>query len=565
MNDTQGAQDEGILAYRAEDLSPQEIVAWTVLTDRERSFIHKLKSPGQRLLTGPRGCGKSTYLRYAYFECLQEQNIFPVYVNYSKSISLEPELTKSSAALATFRQWILANIIVGIETTFRELGTDSEPLGAHTNLHEARALVEAVEQRRAATDAHTDLTVTDTLEALDHALSLTGRSRAVLLLDDAAHAFSADQQREFFEVFASLRSRSVSAKAAVYPGITTYTSKFHVGHDAQVIDVWMDVDDASFLPMMKDVAQKRLTEDQLTELARRDGLLEYLALASFGLPRAFINMLSKTLEDFSAISTALTSSVQVAGGAIKESVESAEKIFMSLENKLPRYKNFVALGNELLAATVAAIKEYNDGRSESDPRTMLCLYRLDLSPEIERILGFLEYAGLARRGHPIRMGDDRYEVITVHYGVLIKEGALNLGRNPKLSNAISTLEKRVANVWTRRRVESLLGADYRDRCRLNLEPCPACDTPREVAEARFCFNCGTRLEEASVFQELLGAPVNRLAVGDALIRRISEDNRFTEVKDILMDEEQQELLKIKYIGPVRASKIYAAAEEFVYE
>jgi hypothetical protein len=54
-------------------------------------------------------------------------------------------------------------------------------------------------------------------------------------MDDAAHAFSQKQQGEFFEVFRELRSRRVACKAAVYPGVTSYSPNMQVGHEAELL------------------------------------------------------------------------------------------------------------------------------------------------------------------------------------------------------------------------------------------------------------------------------------------------------------------------------------------
>ena len=64
---------------------------------------------------------------------------------------------------------------------------------------------------------------TELLALIETWTEAMGRSRAVLLMDDAAHAFMQQQQREFFEVFRALRSRTVACKAAIYPGVTSYS------------------------------------------------------------------------------------------------------------------------------------------------------------------------------------------------------------------------------------------------------------------------------------------------------------------------------------------------------
>jgi hypothetical protein len=390
------------------------------------------------------------------------------------------------------------------------------------------------------------------------------RKRVVLLLDDAAHAFSPEQQREFFEVFAALKSRVVSAKAAVYPGVTSYTPRFHVGHDAQLVDVWLRPDDAYYLEMMREVAQRRLSGAEFEKLSRREGVLDYLALASFGLPRTFVLLLSQVLE--ASEERGLASSKALSDAAINDAAESAVKVFESLQEKLPRYKYFVAVGRELVDGGIEAIREYNERRREAEvPRATTVLLQRPLAGEIVRILGFLEYAGLVRRNPPVSMDPESYEVLIPHYALLLSRNALALGRNPSVAAATEALAQRDPHARVRRQVESLLDRDYLSRCRLNLASCPRCGTERENAEARFCFNCGARLEEASLYDELLSVPVEKLPLTDAMLRRISEHSDIRQVKDLLMDEERQALLKIPYVGPVRATLIRGLAEALVYE
>lgn len=551
------------LGYRAEDLSPEELRAWTVLSERERSVLTKLESSGQRLLIGPRGSGKSTYLRLAYFEALSGTTTLPVYVNYSRSISLEPEFRRNPGALALFRQWLLSQILAGIGALVRELDFHLPEEDAEA-VSKAAGVVNAVERQRVADVPDTEFAIGTTIDLLERLASTSGRKRVVLLLDDAAHAFSSEQQREFFEVFAALKSRYVSAKAAVYPGVTNYTPRFHVGHDAQLVDVWLKPDDAAYLEMMRQIALRRLGEEAYATLSRREGVIDYLALASFGLPRTFIVMLNQVLE--SDESAQLTSSTRLSDAAVSDAAEAAEKVFDSLQDKLPRYKNFVEVGHDLVAGSVAAIRDYNERRGEADASRAASIYlQAPFPPEVDRIVGFLEYAGLVRRSAPVSMGPEKYNVVVPHYAVLLRDNALGLGRNPSVVQSVEKLSHRDPAARVRRQLESVLGSKYLLRCRLDLASCPVCGFARENPEARFCFNCGARLEEASLYDELLSVPIDKLPLSEAILRRISEHSDLKKIKDVLMDEERQALLKIPYIGPVRATNIRGLAEEFIYE
>jgi predicted AAA+ superfamily ATPase len=79
-----------VFEERAEHLDRDELLQWTAETPRDRELMKKLKGSGAKLLSGPRGSGKSTLLRKAYFELLDEGHTLPAYINFARSLSLEP-------------------------------------------------------------------------------------------------------------------------------------------------------------------------------------------------------------------------------------------------------------------------------------------------------------------------------------------------------------------------------------------------------------------------------------------------------------------------------------------
>ena len=236
MTDTPLEFDEldGIFEERAEHLSEHDLAAWTTLTPHDETIIQKLMGPGAKLLTGPRGSGKSTLLRIAYFRQLKDRTNLPAYVNYAKSLALEPMFHRQSNAIELFRQWLLAKIVVGLDETVDTLAIDktSEFTKAAQT---AKILIRSLSIGDTNIN-HARLAPSDVVEHIEEILNTAQLRRCVLLLDDAAHAFSPEQQREFFEVFRELRSRHVSPKAAVYPGITSYSPFFHVGHEAETLE-----------------------------------------------------------------------------------------------------------------------------------------------------------------------------------------------------------------------------------------------------------------------------------------------------------------------------------------
>jgi hypothetical protein len=80
--------------------------------------------------------------------------------------------------------------------------------------------------------------------------------RVVLLVDEAAHVFIPEQQRQFFTLMRDLRSPHLSVKAAVYPGATAFGEVFQPGHDATVISVDRNVTDHTYATAMREIVIK---------------------------------------------------------------------------------------------------------------------------------------------------------------------------------------------------------------------------------------------------------------------------------------------------------------------
>ncbi|BCJ61611.1 hypothetical protein [Micromonospora endophytica] len=549
-----------VFEERAEYLSEEDLRAWTQRTPRDSEILSRLIGPGPKLLTGPRGSGKSTYLRLAYFKMLEEGQVLPIYVNYGKSLALEPLFHQKANALALFRQWVLAKIIAGVPRFAREslAGTPFDQTREIANRQ-----IRSLEAGQAPNSLEFSLSPSELVDSLEEWAAAAGRRRVVLLLDDAAHAFSSDQQREFFGIYRDLRSRYVAPKAAVYPGVTTYTPTFHIGHDAEMVEAWMRPDDDEYLPVMRGIAERRLPEAMRKRLEGREELLDLLALASFGLPRGFILMLSSLLGVEEAASPRITRSR--ADAAISEYASNTRDVFKALAVKLPRFKNFVELGMQLQSSMIASLQRYNRGRAAEPVRATIVAIGEPVEEELKRILALLEYAGIIRRMGSVSRGEQgSFERYWVHHALLLSENGLALGRNPSTASALRALTGRNAQLYPRTKGAQLLGPDFRERCTLDLPPCGACGEPRLSAEARYCMKCGSRLTEASIYKELLSATIDALPITPNKIDSILVGTNLRTVQDILLDDEATQLRSVPYIGPVWAERIRRAAEEFVY-
>lgn len=545
-----------VFEERAENLSEQELVTWTVLSDAEKQIIGKLTGPGAKLVSGPRGSGKSTLLKFAFFELLKSKAALPVYVNFSKALALEPLFHSHANATRWFRQWVLAKVIVGIRESCSKWniqpGTDVETVS-----DSARNFIADLEAGKPPINS-LDLTPSGVSDLVRSIAAQCNVARTVLLLDDAAHAFSIKQQREFFEVFRELRSREISAKAAIYPGVTSFSPSFQIGHEAEVIQAWIRADSDNYLTSMQQIAAKRFPELSTKFGSNYEEIIDVLAIASFGLPRGFVNMISEVADSLElkiplrkAISEAISSN---ADGVVTQ--------FKNIADKLPRFANYVDLGLSLEAKGRESIREFNRGKLLTRKTATLGLAE-PWDPELDRVLRFMEYAGLLRKIEDLSKGvKGNYQRYVLHYARVISTNALFLGKSYKQSEIVVALRKPTAHALVKTKPETLLGKNYSARCTLALPPCPACGTARMTEDQKFCMSCGNELRSASVYLELLKAPVTKLPIPAKKMTALTS-NGFNSVGQLLSDENHNFRRPGSGIGPFWARRILNVAEEFV--
>lgn len=559
MPPTDEMEITSVFEERAEYLSATDLEQWTVISPQDAQILSKLKGPGAKLLSGPRGCGKSSYLRRAYFEMLSDGKILPVYINFSRSLALEPIFHSRADASAIFRQWVIAKIIVGTICAIEENGAVSVELRC---IHdESLDAIHALERGDDPASTWNRWAASQLLAFIVSTSESYGFKRTNLLMDDAAHAFSAEQQREFFEIFRELRSRNVACKAAVYPGITSYSPNFHVGHEAEIVDVWHDPDSEGYLQMMRELVHKRLPAHLSKPLTSNPALIDYLALAAAGLPRGFLVMVSSVLNvDSQSVASVKRKD---ADSAVATNSQSITRLFLSLSKKLPRYSNFVALGQELVIKMSELLRTFNANRPRTKKAVVVAI-NSPIDQELGRILSLLEYAGVVRDVGTVSRGvKGVFQRYRLHYSIVLDDNCLNLGQERSLEHIVSSLKARDAHAFARGRGTTLLGEDYQSRCVLDLAPCPKCAAPRLSDDARFCMRCGTQLVDTSVYQQLLATDIDELPLTDRRVQSILNNSSIKTIQDILVDDESKQIRGVPGVGPIWASRIRTLAEEFV--
>lgn len=554
---------EQVFVEQAEYLQDESFKQWNAEHPEEARIVRKLTQGGAKLISGPRGCGKTTLMLKAFHGMINNEDAaFPVYVNFKRALRIEPIYKEGTDGTYWFNQWIIFKIYTGIYETLDKLG---KKVDMSISRGEAGRIAATLEMSRAAGASSQSVTIERLTEDLSRIYEKVGRTRAVLLLDDAAHAFSSDQQRDFFDFFRQVKTQTISPKAAVYPGVTAYSSSFHVGHDAEQINAWLRPDHEKYLDFMRDLVRSRFPEEIYQSIAATD-YLDLMSFASFGVPRALLNMLQELAieNDGELIRISLTRSDVLR--AIKLHYGNTRKLFSSLSAKIPVYKAFIETGDDILRGAISLIKEYNKDKNVNQQSVSIAISTEELSPEINKIFEFFQYAGLCLPKEDLvsRGVKGRFQIYTMHYAGIVDSNAFFSAKAINVLDYVAAFKHRNAHEFTRTKADSLLAGRRPDAAfALSLPPCAVCNTPRPFAEAAFCSRCGSALTTPSTYNALINAGIEQLPLTPNRIQKIKSQSSIRKIKDILLDSEHRELLKVDRVGKFWAARIVSLAEEFV--
>ncbi len=554
-----------IFTEQAEYLSVKAFTDWSTSVHNEPIIIRKLSQSGAKLITGPRGCGKTTLLLKVYNNLLQnsDSSTLPIYVNFKSSLKLEPLYKTNPNAAFWFNQWLLFKVFQGVYSSIVALEiniSDAKPL-----LNSVEKAINNLELGKVDTSDQTSTNITELIDMINSYLEKINKSRCVILLDDAGHAFSSEQQHDFFEFFREIKTKTISPKAAVYPGVTSYSSSFHIGHDAEEIDVWIKPDSAGYLSFMHSLLKTRLGNEAYVQLSSNISLLNTICFAAYGIPRALLNMVAEFNEESGedgSLNLKLTSKGVLA--AVKNNYNNTYSIFDTLRIKLPMYSNFIATGSNVYENCLRIIKEFNKQNTALKQSSIIAIKR-PISSEMNKVIGFFQYAGLvSSQGISNRGGKGVYELYEMHYSAIIDRNAFFSSRGINFENYCEAFENRPNHHYPRHTESGILQAvDTSKMFALALPPCPICNTPRLSEESKFCANCGAKLKDISIFESIVSQGIENLPITQNRSQSIKTNSKISTIKDILMDTDNRQLFKVPQIGPYWANRIKMYAEEFI--
>lgn len=527
--------------FRTEDIRPDEVLEYFVETTKDRQVVDALKNRNPVVLIGSRGVGKSFLLRVAQKELsdnFEAERVFPVYISFVRSSLLY------SSDPDQFKNWMLARICSGI---IRGL-TKSGLLGGmprSINLLAGNSVTAALEETNVEKiasayeaswknpekliDSESLPTIDDFKEALEDLSEELNISRFALLLDEAAHIFLPEQQRQFFTLFRDLRSHCVTCNAAVYPGVTTFGDTFQPVHDATMLTIDRDILSDDYIDNMREIVQKQSDSTTLANIIQHGKNFATLAYAASGNPR----LLLKTIAKCPKISA------QQVNETLREFYRSeiwSEHSMLS--EKYLGHKTLIDWGREFIESRVLPdIKAKNDQYLPSEKATSAFFWIHRDAPElIKESLRVLAYTGIVTE-HAVGIKATRAEIGTRY--------AVNLGCLFALESSPTTLSFEIAKELTPKRMTEY-GSNHPAYKSL-IDQAPL------INDNSITLALNLQLNKPAMVLDLTPWQLNKLSeLGLDTVRNV-------------LDASEEKLKEANYVGDIRARRMRNAAIAAVLE
>ncbi|MFJ7997318.1 hypothetical protein ACIQ7D_09235 [Streptomyces sp. NPDC096310] len=383
------------LHFRTEDLTLEDVGKYFVETDFDRQTINVLKGKKTVILQGARGVGKSFLLKVAQKESDEQfanSKVLAVYVTFNKAGLLQ---TSDSER---FKHWMLAKICNKIIREARRKGVLQSQSSVFATLSngesdEATAsrletlwnsLEDAWKNDSSPTEADSGIDPEMIKDAVEDLCDQTGVRRIILLIDEAAHVFIPEQQRQFFTVMRDLRSPHISVKAAVYPGVTYFGDSFQMSHDAELINVNRNIMDPSYLSSMREIVIRQ--DPELEKSINRNGaVFDALAFAASGNPRTLL----KTVSSASPLNT--SNAQRVMREYYRDTIWSEHS---ALGDRYIGHRAVIDWGREFLQQDVIPMLRGKQRQTKNqDKRIYLWIHR-DAPAAVKEALRLLCYSGI---------------------------------------------------------------------------------------------------------------------------------------------------------------------------
>lgn len=573
------AKDFDLLhAARTEDLEDSQISKLVVIGKTEKEIIEKLKYSGSHLLQGARGIGKSMLLKEAEAELDREFNDdrnLAVYVNFKTSTLLEGVKADNKSA---FQVWVGAKILQSFYEKLISMGIVSENdlsdpfkrifgvktiYGMKETLQEKIHLLQQLSKddnkkevmKKLGSDFIEKVNdITYITEIIKEIITEYKLNRVVFFFDEAAHTFIPEQQEIFFEIFKLIHGGKVAVKAAVYPSITAYGKNFEIGHDAILITL------GAFEPgtsgrvssrkIYRELINRRIPEKGKLrkEIFSKGEVLDQCIHLASGNPRAFLHLFNR-VYDRGYTERALLLSTQ-------DYVDQELLPYhLGLAKRLPKYSHHVKLGLDVLKEyIIPEISIKNNREKKTKYQSAFFTLQRDMPPNLKLALDLLCYSGILSKQGTIKIASRKTgQRYMVHLALMFTEKAFVTNKFSDVINMISLTDYREFSA------DDPNFNKYLENLKSHADECQKCSS--EIpANAKFCPECGTKVEEKSIVGALLDDSVREISISRLIADRVEPE--FPLVGDVV-HATRSELMQISYIKEVRSRMIKNAADEYI--
>lgn len=291
---------------RTEELSDDLIKEWYVETENNTQIINTLKSRSPVLLVGSRGMGKTYLFKIAQMQLLDDfsrNRVFPIFLTFRSAPLVQTgnkgqfEIWMMNRICTTLvRELKKAGLIVGKQWAFGSIGEDEK-----NNINSIDTLMNINKQFEKSWktpgmvfDTSAVPNIDEFMEVVEDICNDLNIERIIVFLDEAAHVFMPEQQRQFFGLFREIRSAYIKCNAAVYPGVTFYGDTFEPIHDAITINLSRDIREDNYVESMKEMVIKQIQDSELLKSVLQYGEnFKVLIYAAGGNPRLLFRSIAK--------------------------------------------------------------------------------------------------------------------------------------------------------------------------------------------------------------------------------------------------------------------------------
>ncbi|MFJ2930125.1 hypothetical protein ACIPIU_34535 [Streptomyces massasporeus] len=526
----------GDLFIRTEDIRQEEVLSYLVETRTDRELISSLKGRSPIILKGSRGVGKSFLMRAAEAELQKSfdaERILPVYVTFAKAGLIRANTPDK------FMLWMMSKIC---NATVRAASTYGLTLpqgsaiaaiqggGASGGISQMERVEQVLEDswKNAAGSTQQDAIVpeSDTLrDAVEDLCRHANLKRICLFVDEAAHVFIPEQQRQFFTLMRDLRSPFLSVKAAVYPGATAYGESFQPLHDATTLSVDRVITESDYASNMRLVVFKQ--DPSLRETIERNGeVFDSLAYAATGNPRTLLKTMNRATH-FNRRNVQ-----EVIKEFYREEIWAEHS---SLTERYPGHQPLIDWGRNFIESNVLPTL-YSRNRSNKNEKSSFLWVHRDAPHAVREALRLLSYSGILQEGVSGVKGT-RSQIGTRYM--------VNLGCLCSLDSEPVSFGKEVRSALSVKRF-----AEYGP------------NHPAFQPLDNFALQ-GAESEGNQALDAQLQRPIGKLDLTEFQLKSLSSLG-FKTIGEVLAADEK-DFMQAYYVGPIRSRKMRNSAQAAVFE